>query len=86
MPITVDGDVYAVSRDAGSLVNVCVTAGVWKIFKRKKSESDKDLELRVNSMLKELRKVRVLLHPLARLHPLTACVRRFLPRRKLPKR
>ena len=51
MAITVFGVPYAVAKATGSAVNVRIKAGDWKIFKRKKNETDGMLQKRVDNFL-----------------------------------
>ena len=60
MTITVDGASYAVSKTTGSPVCVRVSAGDWKLFKRRKNETDVALQARIVSTLNGLREVRAL--------------------------
>lgn len=60
MTVSVDGIPYAVRRETGSAINVKVSVGDWKLFKRRKNETDGALQTRIVSTLKELREVRAL--------------------------
>ena len=67
MTITVKGETYFVAKGTGTPVCIKIAVYDWKIFKRRKHETNKELEARIIQTLADLSAVR------ARVTPCCAC-------------